>query len=719
MHRLVLITLVTLAAAGLLTCTDGSGDTPLEVGSITRAYGEPESGFPTWYERFIHVMTNRARADPPTDLAPCAGCPTSSNCCADAVCFTSALPPMERLQALSRASRFHAANLTHTGCGMLHDSPCQLVTNIDSLYPGSCDGEASCACQGGTATCSGGTTTWARLALFGVSGNLRAENIAWFGDPMSVFYAWLRETSTSAACTWSMDNGHRFNILGGYNKIGVGGQGSYTVQDFWSSGGLTEKIPAGAHYPETSNNSSVELRANWYDTAGPVSALVNIDGTCYPMTQERGMTAANATLLFTTTLSSACHRYYFIIEDSANQKHYYPDTGAFGINCTSDWDSTAPAEGTGCSCTPNCTTAECGDDGCGGSCGSCTAPETCQSGQCICTPTCGAAVCGDNGCGGSCGSCAANELCTGGQCVCQPDCTGTECGDDGCGGTCGNCTAPDVCQAGQCVCQPDCTGAVCGPDGCGDSCGSCTTGEFCQAGQCVASCSVGLTLCGTDCVDLLTDHAHCGGCSSPCAANEACQGGSCVCQPNCTGMVCGDDGCGGSCGACAGNELCTNGQCICQPDCTDAECGDNGCGGTCGTCTGGEVCQDGQCTASCDPGYELCDTDCVDTQTSTQHCGGCDQPCDAGDFCENGQCTYVIGGDAGVSPDGGTDTDAGITPDASPDSSAPKSGCGCQTGETSSGPGPGSGSGSGPGPGGLAGFLLLLLVLGRRFRRRS
>ncbi len=35
------------------------------------------------------------------------------------------------------------------------------------------------------------------------------------------------------------------------------------------------------------------------------------------------------------------------------------------------------------SCTPNCSGKACGDDGCGGSCGNCQAPQTCQNGQCV------------------------------------------------------------------------------------------------------------------------------------------------------------------------------------------------------------------------------------------------------------------------------------------------------------------------------------------------
>jgi heme-degrading monooxygenase HmoA len=63
-----------------------------------------------------------------------------------------------------------------------------------------------------------------------------------------------------------------------------------------------------------------------------------------------------------------------------------------------------------------------------------------------CDADCTGKVCGDDGCGGSCGTCADGEACGGGQCVfllCTPDCTGKVCGDDGCGGSCGTCLDGD------------------------------------------------------------------------------------------------------------------------------------------------------------------------------------------------------------------------------------------------------------------------------------
>lgn len=77
-------------------------------------------------------------------------------------------------------------------------------------------------------------------------------------------------------------------------------------------------------------------------------------------------------------------------------------------------------------CVPACTDRACGPDGCGGTCGTCAAPDACADGQC--TP------------------------CVGPDCVCAPSCQGRVCGPDGCGGSCGQCPAGALCaSSGLCV----------------------------------------------------------------------------------------------------------------------------------------------------------------------------------------------------------------------------------------------------------------------------
>jgi len=143
---------------------------------------------------------------------------------------------------------------------------------------------------------------------------------------------------------------------------------------------------------------------------------------------------------------------------------------AFGTDC-SDCGPRNPAD-----CVPRCEERNCGDNGCGGTCGECAEPETCMGGTCsVCTPDCSDATCGDDGCGGSCGECTGSAVCSRGTCR-TPDCAGRECGSDGAGGTCGSmdgrCAEGSGCRDGRCV-PCDCAGRTCGAAlGC-ESCGEC------------------------------------------------------------------------------------------------------------------------------------------------------------------------------------------------------------------------------------------------------
>jgi hypothetical protein len=94
-----------------------------------------------------------------------------------------------------------------------------------------------------------------------------------------------------------------------------------------------------------------------------------------------------------------------------------------------------------------------------------------------CIASCTGNVCGDDGCGGSCGSCGAVS-CSNGVCDCtgQPD--GTDCGS---GGQCiaGVCTPPPVCIGllGACSEDGDCCSAFCQGTG---QCACSEPGEACH-----------------------------------------------------------------------------------------------------------------------------------------------------------------------------------------------------------------------------------------------
>jgi hypothetical protein len=206
---------------------------------MTFAVGEPVNGFPTWEERVLHQWHNRARSDPQFEMA---NCPAGN--CPDAACYLP-VAPLSWSLALNRAARFHSDELFHSGC-FQHASVCTVVSNIDSLYPASCDGSASCACIGGTATCGSCpscTTTFDRLGLFGVGSGSRSENLAHGPGPDTVFYMWLFEAGTSSTCSWTIDHGHRWPILAASSgSFGAGVVNAKTV-DFGPERGQTN--PSG------------------------------------------------------------------------------------------------------------------------------------------------------------------------------------------------------------------------------------------------------------------------------------------------------------------------------------------------------------------------------------------------------------------------------------------------------------------------------------------
>ncbi|MBM4372045.1 MAG: hypothetical protein FJ098_10355, partial [Deltaproteobacteria bacterium] len=101
--------------------------------------------------------------------------------------------------------------------------------------------------------------------------------------------------------------------------------------------------------------------------------------------------------------------------------------------------------------------------------------KVCIGGSCTCAPDCTGRECGDDGCGGSCGSCGdsdactLNEQCTAGLCTFTP----LTCGD-------GNLCTDDTCDpATGCVFTPN--GAPCS-DG-----NACTTGDHCAGGVCTGT----------------------------------------------------------------------------------------------------------------------------------------------------------------------------------------------------------------------------------------
>lgn len=243
-------------------------------------YGEPNGTFPSWQERVVFQLTNRARVEPATELAACA-----SGNCPEAACYTAVAPLMWHYD-LNQAARFHSLTLG-TFPFFSHSTPCELFEDIDERFPGSSNGSFASSCSS-----SGSTTAGQRVNLFGAP--YGGENIAaGRSTPHGTFYQWLHEASSTSGCGFTSQNGHRYNILRnagpamgvGHAQVSGSPYGNYWTQDFGGSGSIP-KIPSGSHWTAegldrdpSAGDNSVEFWANWYDLDGgaPATATVVLD----------------------------------------------------------------------------------------------------------------------------------------------------------------------------------------------------------------------------------------------------------------------------------------------------------------------------------------------------------------------------------------------------------------------------------------------------------
>jgi len=308
-----------------------------------------QPAFPSWQERAVAQLTNRARVEPATELA---ACPPGQ--CLEAACYARAAPLLWHYD-LNQSARFHSLTM-----GMFpffaHDTPCALFADIDSRFPGTSNGSFASSCSS-----SGTTSDGARVNLFGAA--YGGENAAaGYTTPHSAFYGWLYEPATTAACGFTFQNGHRYNILAnggpaagvGHATVAGSPYGTYWTQDFGGSGSIP-KIPSGSHWTAGNHlrdagpgDNNVEFWSNWYDLAGgaPTTATVVLDTVPAIMTRARGTAANGAYTATVSGVSTSCHTYYFSFVDSSLNTVRYPTTGAlgFGAGCPDfQGGETAPA----------------------------------------------------------------------------------------------------------------------------------------------------------------------------------------------------------------------------------------------------------------------------------------------------------------------------------------------------------------------------------------
>ena len=315
-------------------------------------------------------------------------------------------------------------------------------------------------------------------------------------------------------------------------------------------------------------------------------------------------------------------------------------------------------------CDPVCDGIECGDDGCGGTCGECKDEKDCILGTCH--PDYCAEGLQDFGCcfGEVVFWCEEDKLKLT-ECapnnppynICGWKSDKYECGGDG--------EDPDGLLPLDC-CVGDCTDKECGGNGCWGSCGECGDNEECTEGNC--DCVTDSVLCENIC----------------CPVGQVCSDGSC-CTLDCDGKECGPDGCGGDCGECEGtnctSDWCGNdGKCWSEIDnfsCVIEEtCVPSGAlkpGNDCQACDPSEsktdwsnkedgidcgqnkACQAGDCTCvgpacnsgCCDAGQVCNGETCCTPNCDGKDCGGdgCGGSCGwcmvCGEECIDGTCTFT------------------------------------------------------------------------------
>jgi hypothetical protein len=302
-----------------------------------------------------------------------------------------------------------------------------------------------------------------------------------------------------------------------------------------------------------------------------------------------------------------------------------------------------------------------------------------------CVSECQDKQCGDNGCGGTCGECGDNELCSDeGQCVfkctdskqCAEDqyCLDEGCVDDICTPETLQCNLAvvEVCNAEgsawetQEECQEGffCEDGLCHEQSCSpgyvkcdgdllmvcDSLGKqmelsadCSeTEQFCFEGQCIGTaCIPGQSFCEDGVTLAVCEETGMEYLTQTCPEGTFCATGECIdwiCEPGvpvCDGFsatLCEPDGSGpveGGEDCSLQGKFCSNGECTkCFSECFGKACGNDGCGGSCGDCNDGNPCT----TEQCDEATFLC------LSNEVPDCCLTDDECEDDDACTVDSC---------------------------------------------------------------------------------
>lgn len=302
--------------------------------SLAYAYGEG-ADIPA-ESRAIHVLVNEARSNTRNALSEC-----GSRCSEGLSCYEKVLEPLYWHDGLYRAAQFHANMLSAIHC-MQHDSPCTLVSTVNDDFPGKCDGNPECACVDKEAKCGTvGTETFTRVKMF--SDTASGENLASAIGVQKTFDLWMFEDGKGDGCTFTMNNGHRRNILAaGSKSIGIGYASYIASQDMGGSTKETSKLTAGAWYESDG--------LNWFKTHyfSPDTELLKVTvytgGQCTYLSNTNGNRMNGAWGTSQVVPTGECMPYFFEAEDKNGSITRFPTTGELLYKCNKSWqESTVTA----------------------------------------------------------------------------------------------------------------------------------------------------------------------------------------------------------------------------------------------------------------------------------------------------------------------------------------------------------------------------------------
>ena len=287
-------------------------------------------------------------------------------------------------------------------------------------------------------------------------------------------------------------------------------------------------------------------------------------------------------------------------------------TPEFIVDAEADGGPSLEVLGSEVACVPNCAGRDCGDDGCGETCGqcspllqSCTAEGQCAAFSCQTSIDCpGTLVCADTL--GECVVCVGSEDC--------PD--GDECGPDYLCHSQHPCESDKDCKEYGLLCNKDlgiCTECV--------KTSHCPPLQFCLTGFCIdAVCPPGELSCDGEVVQV---------CREDGSGREAVQ--SCQSESYCSEGVCVEYACVAGAFWCDGEtayECAEDGKVVAeQTDCTAQEA----------------TCEDGACVPLlCDPMETWCTGDFATAACDPTGLQVTEMPCPAEHYCDEGTCHPTV-----------------------------------------------------------------------------